>query len=163
MADKPQIQYVGQFYVYGSEAPKLEPKIRPGKKQRFVPAAQPSVRVVSIDPVAAIGLIVAIVMLASLVLGALQISTTWQEYDAVSQYLAEVKRENSRLEHNYRTGYDLAEIEAAAIAIGMVPATEVKVIVLDVEIPQPEPEPTVWEDICWFMRGLFSKEALPPA
>ena len=30
MVQKPKIQYVGQFYVYGSEAQKLETKRNPG-------------------------------------------------------------------------------------------------------------------------------------
>ena len=32
MAAKPEIQYVGQFYIYGSEAKKLEPKRQEKKK-----------------------------------------------------------------------------------------------------------------------------------
>ena len=157
LPNKPEIQYVGQFYVYGSEAKKLERKPRPVKSRRekeFV--RQNPVRVISVDPVAMIGLVVAVIMLAALAVGALQISTTWQEYDQIEAYLAELKQENARLDHEYRTGYDLAEIEQTALAIGMIPATEANTIIVRVSVPEPEPEPTIWEDIVWFMKGLLA-------
>lgn len=157
MAAKPEIQYIGQFYVYGSEARKLELKPQPVKaKREKTVARQEPVQVISVDPVALIGLVIAVVMLASLVIGAVQISNTWQEYDAVERYLAELKQENARLDHEYRTGYDLAEIEQTALAIGMIPATEANTIIVKVTVPEPEPEVTVWEEMIWFMNGLFA-------
>ena len=57
MAAKPEIQYVGQFYIYGSEAKKLEPKRQEKKKNTVLeqPKSEQT-RVVSVDPVALIGL-----------------------------------------------------------------------------------------------------------
>ena len=157
MAAKPEIQYVGQFYVYGSEAKKLEPKRQEQRKKAVRPQAQAEqVKVISIDPVALIGLAVAVVMLVCLVVSALQIADTWKEFDTVSKYMAQLKQENAALEHEYANGYDIVEVEAAALALGMIPATEANTIILSVSIPQPEPEPSAWAEFVWFMEGLFA-------
>lgn len=157
MAAKPEIQYVGQFYVYGSEAKKLEPKRQEQRKKAVRPQAQAEqVKIISIDPVALIGLAVAVVMLVCLVVSALRIGETWKEYDAVGQYMAQLKRENAALEHEYANGYDIVEVEAAALALGMIPATEANTIILHVSVPQQEPEPSAWAEFVWFMEGLFA-------
>ena len=157
MAAKPEIQYVGQFYVYGSEARKLEPK-RQARREKSVVHQQHTeqVRVISIDPVALVGLAVAVAMLICLAVSAVGIKDTWQEYDQINKYMTYLKQQNADLEHTYTNGYDLAEVEAAAIALGMIPATEANTIILSVTVPEPEPEPTVWEDFTWFLKGLFA-------
>lgn len=159
MAAKPEIQYVGQFYVYGSEAKKLEPKHR--ERRKAAPQLQPQeqaeqARVISVDPVALIGLVVAVVMLVSLVFSAVQIGDTWVEYEHISQYMSRLKQINAELEHTFITNYNIEEVEAAALALGMIPATEAKTLLIPVSIPQPEPEPGLWEELCWFMEGLFA-------
>lgn len=157
MAAKPEIQYVGQFYIYGSEAKKLEPK-RPERKKTAV-LEQPKTeqtRVISVDPVALIGLVVAVAMLICLAVCAAQIGDTWREYDAVSNYLTQLMMENASLKHEYVNSFDLAEVEAAAQALGMIPATEANTIILPVHVPTAEPEPTFWEDLVWFAQGLFA-------
>ena len=157
MAAKPEIQYVGQFYVYGSEARKLEPKRQERKKNTILeqPKAE-QVRVISVDPVALIGLVVAAAMIICLAVCALQIGETWQEYEAVSDYMAQLMMENSSLKHEYVNSYDLAEVEATAVALGMIPATEAQTIILPVSIPVAEAGPTFWEDLVWFAQGLFA-------
>ena len=157
MAAKPEIQYVGQFYVYGSEAKKLAPKQQPKKNHFQTPAVRPDNTVrIYVDPVALAGILVAVFMLVALVFSAVQIKPTWQEYNEVKDYMVELKRENAELEHKYRTGFDLEEIRAKALAIGMIPATEAQTIIVKVTIPEPEVEPTVWEDMVWFVKGLFA-------
>ena len=96
MVQKPEIQYIGQFYVYGSEAREaalaqsqrksryLLPEIRPRQEQRIY-----------VDPVALCALVVAVMMLAALALGAVQISESWREYDAMEQYLMDLKNQYS--------------------------------------------------------------------
>ena len=157
MAAKPEIQYVGQFYVYGSEARKLEPKRQEHKKNTF--REQPKMeqtRVISVDPIALIGLVVAAAMLICLAVCAMQIGDTWQEYEAVSNYMSQLMMENSSLKHEYVNSFDLAEVEAAALALGMIPATEANTIIVPVHVPVAEPEPTFWEDLVWFAQGLFA-------
>ena len=157
MAAKPEIQYVGQFYIYGSEARKLEPKRQERKQNKVL--EQPKTeqtRVISIDPVALVGLVVAAAMLICLAVCAVQIGETWQEYEAVSNYMAQLMMENASLKHDYVNSYDLAEVEATALALGMIPATEANTIILPVHIPVAESEPTLWEDLVWFVQGLFA-------
>ena len=158
MVQKPEIQYIGQFYVYGSEAREaalaqsqrksryMLPEIRPRQEQRIY-----------VDPVALCALVVAVMMLAALALGAVQISESWREYDAMEQYLMDLKKQNSQLEHEYREGFDIEEIESAALALGMIPATEAKVIGVKVTVPEPASEPTAWDEIVWFLKGLFAE------
>ena len=157
MAAKPEIQYVGQFYVYGSEAKKLEPKRQEKKKNTVL--EQPKTeqtRVISVDPVALIGLVVATAMLICLAVCAVQISETWQEYEAVSNYMAQLMMENASLKHEYVNSYDIAEVEATALALGMIPATEAQTIILPVQIPTAEPGPSFWDELEWFVQGLFA-------
>ena len=68
MTEKPKIQYIGQFYVPGSEAQVLAPKKKKKKAKTKLPIAkQEQVKAIYIDPVALIGITVAVVMLAVMV------------------------------------------------------------------------------------------------
>ena len=157
MVQKPEIQYIGQFYVYGSEARETAPRQSRRKSKYLLPEIRPrQEQRIYVDPVALCAMVVAVVMLAALALGAIQISESWREYDAMERYLMELKKENSQLEHEYREGFDLEEIQSTALALGMIPATEAKVIPVKVTVPEPEPEPTVWEEMVWFLKGLFA-------
>lgn len=157
MAAKAEIQYVSQFYVYGSEAKKLEPKRQEHRRKAVVSQTQTEQeKVISIDLVALIGLMVAVAMLVCLVVCTLQISDVWQEYDAVSQYMSVLAQKNAELKHTYVNGYDLAEVEATALALGMIPATEANTRVISVSIPEPEAEPGLVEEVIWFLEGLFA-------
>ena len=70
MTEKPKIQYIGQFYVPGSEAQVLAPKKKKKKAKTKLPIAkQEQVKAIYIDPVALIGITVAVVMLAVMVVG----------------------------------------------------------------------------------------------
>ena len=52
MTEKPKIQYIGQFYVPGSEAQVLAPKKKKKKAKTKLPIAkQEQVKAIYIDPV----------------------------------------------------------------------------------------------------------------
>ena len=69
MERKPEIQYVGQFYVLGSTAPQIAEKQK--KKKAALPRLKrQSQKVIYVDPVALCGMAVAAVMLVVRVLGA---------------------------------------------------------------------------------------------
>ena len=156
MARKPEIQYVGQFYVYGSEAKAVAPK----KKSQFqLPKPKfelEKIEKIYVDPVALVGLVVAAVMLIAMFVGAVQITRSWVEYEEVSHYLAELKRENARLEHTYHASYDVGEVAAKAEALGLVPLDQIPTLSVRVTVPQAEPEMTRWDEFVWFMKGLFA-------
>ena len=147
MTEKPKIQYIGQFYVPGSEAQVLAPKKKKKKAKTKLPIAkQEQVKAICIDPVALIGITVAVVMLAVMVVGALQLRSDWAQYEQMSNYVSRLNQNNAELERTYRDGYDLE---------GMVPVEEVPSRTITVTLSQPKPERTLWDDIVWFFGGLF--------
>lgn len=155
MVQKPKIQYVGQFYVHGSEARALE-LVQPKKTKTKLPLAKlEKIEKIYIDPVAVAGIAVAVIMLITMVIGAVQIYEDWQEYAAMEQYVSYLHRENARLSHEYRSSYDLDEIRMKALALGMVPKSEVEVIPVTVTVPVPEPELTLEDEILRFWYGLW--------
>lgn len=157
MARKPDIQYIHQFYVPGSEAKVLELKPQTRKAKTTLPTPKPEKKIrIQVDPVALTGLVVAVVMLALMAVGICQFSAVCEEHHALQLQVSQLNVEKAELEHAYRTGYDLEKIRETALALGMIPVSEAKTISVTVVVPEPEPEPTVWENIRWFLEGLFA-------
>ena len=156
MANKNDIQYITQFYVPGSEAPKVAPKEQPGKfkapAHKYLKQEQIKVYV---DPVALCSVVVAAAILIVMAVSLWQFAAVCEEHEAMESYLVQLQDENALLEHSYRSSYDLAEIEQKALALGMIPASEAQTLHVTVTIPVPEAEPTLWENIVWFFEGLF--------
>jgi len=154
---KPKIQYVGQFYVHGSEARQLQLQEEKRQAKTKLPLARiQRIEKIYVDPVALIGIAVAVVMLVTMVLGAVRIKQDWDQYERVSNYVSELKKENARLSHAYRLSYDLEDIKTKALAMGLVPKSELKTASVTVTVPVPEAEPTRLEEIQFFLEGLFA-------
>ena len=157
MNQKPKIQYVGQFYVHGSEARQLQLQEEKRQAKTKLPLARiQQIEKVYVDPVALAGIAVAVVMLVTMVLGALRIQRDWEQYEQVSAYVSELKKENARKNHAYRLSYDLKDIESKALAMGLVPKSELQTATVVVTVPEPEPEMTRLEEIRFFLEGLFA-------
>ena len=157
MSQKPKIQYVGQFYIHGSEARQLELQEKKKRAKSKLPLERlRKVEVVYLDPVAIFGIVTALVMLTVMILGVLQIRDDWEEYRVRSNYVSRLNSENAQLQADYRSQYDLEDIRVKAQALGMVPKSELEVRTVYVTIPQPEPEMTWLEEIQWFLSGLFA-------
>ena len=157
MIQKPKIQYVGQFYVHGSEAQVLERKKERRRAKTKLPLARiERIEKIYVDPVALVGILVAFVMLFTMVVGVLRLQDDWAEYTQMSAYVSELKKENAELTKTYRDGYDLEEIRKRALALGLVPVEDTDTMTIHVTVPTPEPEPTLWENIVWFWEGLFA-------
>ena len=155
MAYKPEIQYIEQFFIPGSEAPQLQPK-RGGQPARKPRVQQEKKIQILIDPVALFGLMVAVTMLVLMAVGVSQYNAASRRNEAVGEYLLELQDTNITREYQYRTKLDLNKIAEQAKALGMIPASEAQTITVHVEVPQPEPEPTWWDDLIWFLEGLFA-------
>ena len=156
MTQKPKIQYIGQFYVPGSEAQVLAPKEKKKKAKTRLPIAKrEKVGAITIDPIAVAGIAAAAVLLAVMVLGVLQIRDDWAEYNTMSRYVSQLKTENAELKTTYRAGYDLEDVQNKALGIGLIPKEECQTMTITVTVPQREPEPTFWDDVVWFFQGLF--------
>ena len=157
MAQKPEIQYIGQFYIHGSEAKKLARKNEQKKARTELPASRVErVRKVYVDPMAICSLMMAAVLMVSMVAGMLSLQTAWDELDTARQYVYELENKNSVLAAQYHSGYDLEAVRSAALAMGMVPAEQVQVMKLNVTVPEIQPEPTLMEEVIWFLNGLFA-------
>ena len=157
MNQKPKIQYVGQFYVHGSEARQLELQARKKQAKSKLPMERlRKVEVVYLDPVAIFGITVALVMLAVMILGVLQIRDDWEDYRIMSGYVSRLNSENAKLKEEYRSQYDLEDVRLKAEALGMVPRSELEVKTVYVTIPEPEPEMTWLEEVQWFLNGLLA-------
>ena len=157
MNQKPKIQYVGQFYVHGSEAKQLQMQEAKRQAKTKLPLARiQKIEKVYVDPVALAGIAVAVVMLVTMVLGAVQIKRDWDQYERVSAYVSQLKKENARLNHAYRLSYDLEDIKSKALAMGLVPKSDLEPVTVTVTIPQREPELTRINEIRLFLEGLFA-------
>ena len=157
MSQKPKIQYVGQFYIHGSEARQLELQEKKKQAKSKLPLERlRKIEVVYLDPVAIFGIVTALVMLTVMILGVLQIRDDWKEYRVMSNYVSRLNSENAELQADYRSQYDLEDIRIKAQALGMVPKSDLEVRTVYVTIPQPEPEMTWQEELQWFLSGLFA-------
>lgn len=157
MAQKPEIQYIGQFYVHGSEAKKLAQKNEQKKAKTELPQHRfERVRKVYVDPLAIGSILIAAVLLVTMVTGALSLQTAWQDLGIAQQYVYELEIRNSVLSAQYRAGYDLEEVRSAALALGMIPVEEAQTMQLRVTVPAQEPETSWVDDLVWFMEGLFA-------
>ena len=157
MNQKPKIQYVGQFYVHGSEARKVQMQEEKRQAKTKLPLARiQAIEKIYVDPVALAGIAVAVMMLVTMVLGAIQLKKDWNQYEQVSAYVSELKKENARMNHLYRSSYDLEDIRTKAVSMGLVPKSELRTMAVTVTIPEPEVEPTRMEEIRFFLEGLFA-------
>ena len=157
MSQKPKIQYVGQFYIHGSEARQLELQEKRKQARSKLPLERlRKLEVIYLDPVAIFGIVTALVMMTVMILGVLQIRDDWEEYNTMANYVSRLNSENAEMMADYRSQYDLADIRVKAEALGMVPKTDLQVRTVYVTLPVPEPEMTWLEEIQWFLSGLFA-------
>ena len=157
MAQKPKIQYVGQFYVHGSEARalQLEEERKKAKARRPLAKLQ-QVELIYVDPVAVLSIVVSFIMLATMLTGALALKEDWAAYEQMSAYVSYLKQENARLEKEYRAGYDLEDIQSKALALGMVPRDQLERRTVTVTVPVEEPEPSRVELIKTYFEDMFA-------
>ena len=161
MARKADILYVHQYYTAGSAARKVAVKAEHKKKPLplFEPLmmAEPDQKVVvKIDPLTALATVVAVALVIMMVVSLFQYSAAYQRNVELQEYVYTLSDENVRLEQKYRSGFDLNEIEAQALALGMIPIEEAQTITVSGSVPAREAEPTRWERVQLFMSDLFA-------
>lgn len=154
MAQKPQIQYV-RYYTDGSAARQVAPLS--SVKKVLLPKARPiKRRNVYIDPVATLGIIVAVCMLVTMAVGIFQFRAAQQEAAALERYVQQLETKNQTLTDTYEAGIDLSEVERVALALGMIPKEEAQQVTIHLSAPPVPEEPGVWERIGMFFAGLFA-------
>lgn len=155
MVEKPKIQYVREFYTYGSEAKKLDiqrfrlPRTTLPEERLYKPEN------IVLDPVAIVGIVAALVLLMVMAFGVVEIQDDWAEYRATENYISSLNVKNSQLKLQYQQGYDLEEVKSKALGLGLVPVEEAKTMTINVTVPEPRHEETLKERILWFWNGLW--------
>ena len=157
MDQKTKIQYVGQFYVYGTEA--LKPAVKePKKAKTSLPKHMPLKNVtVRIDTVLILGIAAALVAAVVLISGFIQMQDGLKNYEMMNSYVSSLREENAKLAHDYRSSYDLEEIRTAAESRGMIPAEEAETMTIRLTMPEEKTEETWFGEAKWFLSGLLKR------
>ncbi len=154
MARVNKVQYVN-FYTAGSAAYKFEPKPLP-KKQATLPRIRRKKRIViHVDPVAVLCGCVAVVLLVMMLSSLAQFTVVHKQEQQMAEYVEQLRQENSALQEEYRSGYNLDEIRDIALGMGMIPAEQAEHVKVELNVPQVE-QPTAWDNFCTFLAGLFA-------
>ena len=156
MVQKPKIQYIGQFYVYGSEARALELEQKKQAKTKLPLAKLETIEKIYVDPVALAAIGVAVLMLVVMLFGAVRLQEDWNAYQQMHDYVTDLKTENAQLTHIYQGGYDLEDIEMKALAMGLVPRSELKTMTVTITIPEKEPVLTWDQKVVRFWNELWA-------
>lgn len=157
MTRKPEIQYIGQFYVHGSEARALELQEKKKQPKTRLPIAKlEKIEKVYVDPVALVAIAVAAFMLVTMLLGVAQLYDDWQEYKVMSDRVETLRLRNHEKVEAYRASYDLKDIRVKAEAMGMIPKAETEHMTVKISVPKPEPQMTFIDEVKWFVTGLFA-------
>ena len=111
-----------------------------------------------VDPVAVLGIAVAVCMLVTMLVGLGRLRVEQYEAAAMAEYVELLRQENKSLQAQYEAECDLEFVEKTALALGMVPCEEVPHVSIQVELPQPEVQEPVslWQRIGTFLTGLFA-------
>jgi cell division protein FtsL len=158
MTRKPEIQYVGQFYVHGSEARALalEEERKQAKARRPLARLQ-QVELIYVDPVAALGIVVAVAMLIMMVVGISQLRVEHKKTAEMEQRVEQLQMEKVALQAQYDEECDLEAIHKTALALGMIPQEDAVRIPIEIEVPSQElPRANLWQRIGTFLTGIFA-------
>lgn len=158
MALQPDIMYVS-YYTAGSAAYDMNRKVEKPKaaavhKRRRHAKKQ---RVIAVDPVAVIGILVAVCMFFALISGVQEYQDTLEQNQRMQSYMEQLQNENAALQHTYENSYDELSVYEMATAIGMVPQEQVQHVQISVQLPQnQEVQLSFWENVSLFLTGLFA-------
>lgn len=155
MAQKLDVQYI-RLYTDGSAARKIQP-VAPWKTARLPKLNKQKKIVIHIDPLAVAGILTAVIMLTLMFVGVGQLNQAQQRMAAMESYVETLRTDNVELHDTYEAGYDLAEVERMAVALGMIPKDQAQQVYVDVETPVEEVQtPDTWERVWTFLTGLFA-------
>lgn len=159
MARRPDVLYINT-YVPGSAAPKLEPRVMPGRPVAVPrPKARPKTRarkVRYVDPIALCATVVAAAMLIVMAVGMIQLGSVNSEAKLLEEHVAQLREGNAQLHSEFKAGYDLAQVRDQALDLGLVPSSQVEHVTIHVIPPQPVQEPSAWESFWSSIAEMFA-------
>ena len=154
MAQRVDVQYV-QYYTSDNTArrvmPTTAPYLHPSR-----PVTKRKIKRIYVDPVAALGIVVAACMMIMMAAGVSRLREESQKSAVMADYVASLEVQNQQLQEEYAASYNLEDVEKTALALGMIPAAEAKHTTVTIETVQPQQEPTLWNRISSFWTGLFA-------
>ena len=153
MARKFDVQYV-RFYTDGSTARKVV-TAEPVQTVRLPKATKSKRIVLTIDPVATAGILMAAMMLVLLVVGVFQLRSARQGVTQMAAYVDTLQAENTVLQDTYNASYDIEYVEKTALALGLVPREQVRQVRMQLPAVQ-EGHPGMWDRFYTFLTGLFA-------
>ena len=155
MANRNDIQYV-RFYTDGSAARKIAPSFND-----FGKISQPKEKkikriLVFVDPVALLGIAVAVCMLICMGAGIARNKAAHKQTEQMQQYVQQLNAEKDVILEDYTSGYDLQTVKQTALALGMIPREQAQRVSLEVTVPVQEQTVTLWARIGTFLAGLLA-------
>ena len=154
MANQIEIKYI-DFSTEGNAARKFAPV--PKKKAQLPRAKRKTHYVLTIDPLAMIGIAVAVCMLAFMGIGMQRLQQAQDRNQQMAQYVDVLTEKNTALREEFNEVCDLEQVKELALALGMIPKMEVPQIGISMYVPEePVETPSLWEQIGTFLAGLFA-------
>ena len=156
MAQCVDVQYI-HFYTQGSAARKLQPAVKP-QTGTLPQIKKRKIQRIYVDPVAALGTVVAVCMLIMMMVGINQLRVEQQKTADMAAYVEQLQAKNTALQAQYEEECDLEAVEKTALAMGMIPQPQAAHTSIQVEVPVAEDQmqASVWERIGTFLTGLFA-------
>lgn len=155
MAGKHPDRYV-RYYTYGSAAAKLDRQepiaVLPGMKK-----APQKRKPIAVDPVAVVGCAVVLLLAVLMVVGMFRVSATADKVQQMQTTVTGLEQEKQMLTERYENSYDLEEVRAAALAMGMIPAEDAVHIRLNVPAVTVQiPQTSWWNSLMTQLREFFA-------
>ena len=135
MAQRVDVQYI-QFYSPDSTARRVMPTTTPVLHPTRT-ATKIKVKRIYVDPIAALGIVVAACMLIMMAVGFSRLQAAKEKSAVMAEYVESLEVQNQQLQAEYADSYDLEEVRKTAQALGMIPAGEAKHTVVTIEPVQP--------------------------
>lgn len=154
MAQRINVQYV-QFYTGGSAAKRVAPAISVHTGALPMPKKR-KVHRIYVDPVATLGILVAVSMLIMMAVGVSQLRAEQTETAAMVEYVEQLQGENVALQAQYDEECDLEMVEKTALALGMIPRQDAPHVSIEIPMPQQQETVSLWQRIGTFLTGLFA-------
>ena len=156
MAQRIDVQYIN-FYTQGSAARKLQPAAK-NQTGTLPQIKKRKIQRIYIDPVAALGTVVALCMLVMMAVGVSQLHAEQQKTAEIAAYVEQLQAKNTALQAQYEEECDLEAVEKTALALGMIPQPQASHTSIHVEVPVVENDMpvSIWQRIGTFLTGLFA-------
>ena len=151
-----QVQYV-RYTTFGNTARKLtQAPAVPKKAVLPKPRSKQKRKAIYVDPVAFLSILVAFCMVLTMTVGIFRLAAAHREAAKMESYVAQLSERNAELSEQYKSGYDLGQIERSALALGMVSRSDVQTVAIEVTASRQVQTATVWERIGTFLTTLFA-------